>query len=389
MKTIVWRRFAAATVLATAGCALQALAQAPADAGAAASSTRGNVYLAGGSVRPAGPVDDDFVAFGGRVVADQPVQGEALLAGGSVDVRAPVADNLRAAGGDVAIDSRVGGELLAAGGNVTLTRSAQVGQGAALAGGLVIIDGKIVGKLRAAARRIVVNGEVTGNARLIAEQIELGPTARIDGALSHASRELKRADGAYIGGPITRDEGHDREHGFDRQWQRQWQFSGPSWIGLLVGYLGLLAAAAVFVLLFPKFSADAPQMVRIAPWRAFALGLGVLADAPLLAVLLFITLLGIPLGIAVFALYPLLALVGYLVGVLFVAQRARAAASSDAAAGVRTTLGYAALALLALALIDRLPVVGALVGVITTIAGIGAGVLEWRRRRQLSPGAAG
>ncbi|MDE2297752.1 MAG: hypothetical protein KGK18_06260, partial [Burkholderiales bacterium] len=314
---------------------------------------------------------------------------DALLAGGSVDVRAPVADNLRAAGGDVAIDSSVGGELLAAGGDVTLTRSAQVAQGAALAGGLVTIDGKIVGKLRAAARRIVVNGEVTGDARLIAEQIELGPTARIDGALSHASRELMRADGAYIGGPITRDEGHDRDHGFDRQWQRQWQFSGPWWIGLLVGYLGLLAAAAVLVLLFPKFSADAPQMIRAAPWRALALGMAVLVGVPVLAVLLFITLLGIPLGIAVFALYPLLLLAGYLLGVLFLAQRARAALSGDAAASLRTTLGFAALALLALALIGRLPVVGALVGFITTIAGIGAGVLEWRRRRQLPPRSPG
>ena len=379
MKFVGLHRPLAVAALVAAWVAAGAMpsvrAQVPAAGGASASSTRGNVYLAGGSVRPTGPVEGDLVAFGGRVVADQPVQGDALLAGGSVDVRAPVADNLRAAGGDVAIDNRVGGELLAAGGNVTLTRSAQVSKGAALAGGLVTIDGKIVGKLRAAARRIVINGEVTGDARLIAEQIELGPTAR--------------ADGAYIGGAISRDEGSDRERGFDRQWQHQWQFSGPSWIGLLVGYLGLLAAAVVLVLLFPKFSADAPQMIRASPWRALAIGLGVLLGVPLLAALLFITLLGIPLGIAVFALYPLLALVGYLVGVLFVAQRARAAVSSDAAASARTTIGYAALALLALALIGRLPVAGTLIGFITTIAGIGAGVLEWRRRRHLPPGAAG
>lgn len=158
---------------------------------------------------------------------------------------------------------------------------------------------------------------------------------------------------------------------------------------MLLGYLGLLAAATVLVLLFPKFSADAPQMIRASPWRALALGLGVLVGVPVLAVLLFITLLGIPLGIAVFALYPLLALAGYLVGVLFVAQRARAALHSDAAATLRTTIGFAALALLALVLIGRLPVVGALIGFITTIAGIGAGVLEWGRRRQVPPSAAG
>ena len=74
---------------------------------------------------------------------------------------------------------------------------------------------------------------------------------------------------------------------------------------------------------------------------------------------------------------------------LSVAQRVRATVSSDAAASVRTTIGYAALALLALALIGRLPMVGALIGFITTIAGIGTVVFEWRRRRPLPPGAAG
>jgi len=167
MKTIDWRRAAALAVLTAGGLGAQVRAQAPATMGAASPSTGRNVYLAGGSVRPAGPVQGDFFAFGGRVMSDQPVKGDALLAGGSVEVRAPVAGTLRAAVGDVSIQGTVGGELLAAGDNVTLTPSTQVGRGAALAGGLVTIDGKIVGNIQVAARRIVLNGEVTGDARLI------------------------------------------------------------------------------------------------------------------------------------------------------------------------------------------------------------------------------
>lgn len=115
--------------LIAAGAVPRVRAQVPAAGGASTPSTSGNVYLAGASVRPAGPVQGDFVAFGGRVIADQPVQGDALLAGGSVDVRAPVADNLRSAGGDVAIENTVGGEPLAAGGNVTLTCLARTEDG--------------------------------------------------------------------------------------------------------------------------------------------------------------------------------------------------------------------------------------------------------------------
>lgn len=395
MWTLHWRAVAAAAVLAAASWATPLRAQAQAAEGASAPAGSRNVYLAGSTVRPAGPVEGDFVAFGGRVVADQPIKGDALLAGGAVDVRSPIGDDLRAGGGDVNIDANVGGELYAAGGNVTLTKAAQVGQGAALAGGVVTIDGKVIGKLRVSAQRVVLNGEVTGDARMVAETIELGPTARIGGALSHASRELKRAEGAVVSGALTRDETmrpqHERERGMDRHWERQWQYSGPSWIGMLIGYLGLLAAGAVFVLLFPKFSAEAPQMIRSSPWQSLAVGFGVLVGVPVLAVLLFITLLGIPLGIAAFALYPPLLLMGYLAGVLFIAQRAKLSlrkdASASAAPSFRSTMGFVAISLLILLLIGRLPFVGPLTVFLTTIAGIGACVLEWHRRRQTPPSA--
>jgi cytoskeletal protein CcmA (bactofilin family) len=296
-----------------------------------------------------------------------------------------VGDDVRAAGGDVNIESTVGGELYAAGGNVTLTKSAQVQSGAALAGGLVTIDGRIVGKLKASAQRIVLNGEVTGDARMIAEQIELGPTARIGGALNHASRELKRSEGAVVAGATTRDTSADEMHerGARRHWERQWSHTGPSWVGAVLGYLGLLAAGAVFVLLLPKFSAEAPEALRSAPWLSLAIGFGMLVGVPVLAVLLCITLVGIPLGIAAFALYPLLLLTGYLAGALFIAQRARLRWRKEGATPtLGDTMAFLALALLILMLIAYLPFVGPLIVFITTIGGIGACVLEWHRRRQ-------
>lgn len=389
MSRIRWRAGAALAVLAAAGAALHAGAQAPVSAGASSPSGGRNVYLAGSMVRPAGPVAGDFVAFGGRVVVDQPVAGDALLGGGSVDVRAPIGDDLRAGGGDVHVDTTVGGELYAAGGNVTLGKSAQVGQGAALAGGLVTIDGKVSGPLRVTAQRVVLNGEVSGDARLIAETVELGPVARIGGALNHSSKELKRAEGATVGGAVTHEEPAPApsERAVERHWEGQWRGSGPAWAGMVMGYLGLLAAAAVFVLLFPRFTAEAPELIRTLPWLALAVGFGVLVGVPVLGVLLLITLLGIPLGIATFALYPLLLLMGYLSGVLFVAQRIRLALHKQDAGVFRTSIGYVALALLALMLLGRLPVVGSLTVFITTVAGIGACVLEWHRRRQLEPTA--
>lgn len=349
-------------------------------------STSHNIYAFGGAVRTAEAVMGDFVGFGGRVVVDRPVKGDALLAGGSISVRAPVDDDVRAAGGDISIEERIGGELYAAGGNIALTKSAHIAQSAILTGGLITIDGKIAGPLNVNAQHIVLNGEVGGNARMVAEEIELGPTARIDGSLNYFSHALKKSESAIVRGGLSRDEnlieGRPRET--SRHWMWHKQYLAPRWFGTVFGYLGLLAAATVFLVVFPKFSNAAPDQIRAAPWRSLLIGFGVLIGVPMLAVLLFITLLGIPLGIAVVALYPLLLLLGYLIGAIFVAQRTRLILRKDSLPTFGSTLGLVALALLILLLISSLPVVGPLIAFITTIAGIGAGVFECYHRDQVT-----
>ena len=387
----------------------QVQAPVPASASAPASVTpstvtrSGNVYVAGGQVRPRAAVQGDLVAVGGRVVVDQPVQGDALLAGGSVDVRAPVGEDLRAGGGDVQIDSSVGGELRVSAGNITLARGASVAQSAALMGGQVTLEGRVAGPLRVQAQRIRIDGAVGGDALLQAEQIELGPQARITGALRYASRAtLLRAPGAVVEGSFPRrdldpDDTDDRDwqdrgwharngmpHGHDAMsWGHGWP-RGAAWGGAVFGFLALLASAALLLLVFPRFAAQAAGRVRAEPALSVGLGLGTLLVLPVLAVLLFITILGIPLGLALLALLPVVVLVGFVVGVLWLGGLAQAAlqrggrvgdAGGTGGTGFRATLGFFALALLAVMLLGALPFVGGLVLALLTL----------HRRRQGRP----
>ena len=378
------------------------VASAPASSPAFSPASGRNIYLAGGQVRTASAVEGDLFAAGGRVIVDQPVRGDAALAGGSVDVRAAVGDDLRVAAGSVSIESSVGGELFASAGSITLTPTARVGNAASLFAGSVTIDGKIDGPLKVYAQKIVLNGQVSGDAHLAGEQIELGPTAKIGGALSYASAAgLKQASGASIGGAITREvrsadrdgdyrgdrrgdrsgQGDGADHG-DGDWHMQMQGAGPGWVGWLFGFVALLAFAAVFVLVFPVFSARAPDTLRSSPWLALALGFAALVAVPVLAVLLFITLLGIPLGMAVMALYPALLMTGYVVGVLFIARWVRTALGKGAPGSFTVTIGYFALALLLVMLVAMIPFIGALVSVVVMLLGLGGVALELHRRRQ-------
>jgi cytoskeletal protein CcmA (bactofilin family) len=352
----------------------------------------GNIYATGGSVHPTAAVDGDFVAAGGRVVVDQPVKGDATLAGGSITVRSPIGDDVRAAGGDVRIESVVSGEVFAAAGSITLTKDARVAHAATLYAGSVTVDGKIDGPLKIGAQKILLNGEVLGDVHLNAEQIELGPNTKINGSLHYpASADLKKADGAIISGTITRamPEEYPSRNRQNREWHRGMQGYGPMWAGSVFTFFALLACATVLQLVFPVFWMQAADIVKTSPGQAIALGLGSLLVLPLLAALLFITILGIPLGIVVMMLYPGLLLVGYLIGIFFIAQRAQLAIRKDTPISFPVAIGIYALTLLAVMLLVRLPFIGPLALIIITILGTGACVIEMNRRRKTGLPASG
>lgn len=366
----------------------------PADAAreSSASSAGRNVFRAGGNVRLAAPVKGDFYAAGGRVTVDQPVAGDATLAGGSVTVRAAIGDDLRAAGGDVKIESTVGGEVYASGGNITLGNAAAVADAVTLYGGNVNIEGKINGPLKVNAQKVVLNGEVARDVELNAEEIELGPRAKLGAALRYPSNaQFKTAEGVVIGGAVTRGEAMngrpDTHH--DREWHGQMMGSSSGWAGTIAGtaasFVALLAAAALFLLVFTGFSRRASTRMLATPWPALAAGVAVLLGTPMLAMLLLITLIGIPLGIVLMMLFPLMLLMGWIVGVFGVAQRVQHAIQKDAPSGSSAAMiGFFALTLLLVLLLGNLPFIGFLILVAILLLGIGACALELYR--QVRPG---
>jgi hypothetical protein len=97
---------------------------------------------------------------------------------------------------------------------------------------------------------------------------------------------------------------------------------------------------------------------------------------PFVAIVLLITIVGIPLALLLMSLYLLVLFLGWVTAALFLAQRGLAALRP----GRVTTRGWQLLALLlglvALWLLKEIPLVGGLIGFVALLAGIGA--LTWR-----------
>ena len=326
-----------------------------------------NVYMTGTEVWPTGPIHGDLVAAAGRISVDHPIDGDAVLAAGSIDVRSRIGENLRVVGGFVTLASAVHGEALVVAGSIAFGPKADVGGRAWLAGGDVAVAGTFHRDVKVYARNILVLGHVAGNIHLSATTIELLPTARIDGNVTYVSNTpIKIHAGASVSGTVTREPGH-----LPALRMPGW----PPFRPLLM--FGLLAAGALLLALFPRFTASTLQTVRASPLGSLGLGTAIFFSVPPVILLLVISIIGIPIALLLAGVYAAALLAGFLMAAFFVGERGFQLARRDAnVRGYWPRVGTLAIALIILWLVRHIPYAGGLLILLALMIGLGAMALQ-------------
>lgn len=325
-----------------------------------------NVYMTGTEVRPTGPIHGDLVAAAGRISVDYAINGDAVLAAGSIDVRGRVGEDLRIAGGFVTLTGRVRGEALVVAASLGFGPDAEVGGRAWLAGGDVALAGRFHHDVKVYARNVLVLGHITGDVHLFGATIEVLPSARIDGNLTYVSNTpIKIHPGARVAGKVIREPG------------RLPTLRMPGWPPfrpLLM--FGLLAAGALLLALFPRFTASAVQTVQASPLGSLGLGIAIFFSLPPVMLLLVITIIGIPIALMLAGLYAVALLAGFLVAAFFIGERLLKLGRWRAEGGYWTRVGMLAIALIILWLVRHVPYVGGLLILVALAIGLGAMALQ-------------
>jgi cytoskeletal protein CcmA (bactofilin family) len=292
---------------------------------------------------------------GGHVEFDEEARRNAFVSGGDVTVRGVVGRNLYAAGGDVRLEGVVDGDARVAGGNI-------------------VVDGSIGGDLTAFGDHIELNGNIDGDVRLAGGKLRLGPEARVGGRVSYRSGDDLVVDpGAQVAGGV-------RQSADERAWHR---FAhGATVVGGVTLSFGLLLLGALMILVMPRFTREAAESIRRLPWQTIGIGCAVLVGVPLLCAMLIITLVGIPLAVLLAFFYGALLVLGYLVGAVFLGDfvlgRIDAAKLDSAWWRVLCLL----LAIVAIAIVKIVPILGPLACGVLFLAGLGAFSLRaWRGLR--------
>lgn len=331
-------------------------------------------FSAGPAVRIAQPVTGDLFAAGGSVDIEAPVSGDALAAGGNLRITASLGESLYAAGGQLRIDAPIARSARVAGGQIEWGPKSRIAGNLTIAGGEVELRGTIGGHVLAAAGELLIDGEIAGDITATAGRIELGPNARIGGRLRYASREeIRRDPAAQIAGGVERM----AVRGESQRGQRLERRFGPR--GGWVWTLGLMVLAALLVGALPEFYARVAATMQARPGASLLVGFAALACVPVAVLILLVTIVGIPLALIVIGLYVALLVVGYASAGVALGDWVLARVRAAAAAELWWRVAAAMLATLAIALLARVPYLGAATMLGALVVGVGALLLQARR----------
>lgn len=322
--------------------------------------------VGGGSVRQTKPVEGDLIAIAGDFELAAPVDGKALLAAGNVRVQDRVDGDLFATGGNVTIESAIGGHARLAGGNVALASTGSVEKDLSVAGGDVEIRGPVNGSVQVGAGNVLIDSAIGGDVRAASGDLKLGPNARIAGRLIHHGANVTRDPASVVDGGV-----HERvrEPGARRVKVHR---SGGGWWWTL----GIVVLAALIAAAFPAEVRRVGNTLRARPGVTLFAGLVALICVPFAALVLMISIIGLPVALVVMLLYGLLILVGYAAAGVMLGDMALQRFRPEDAARLRHRIGAAVLAMLALALVAKVPVLGGFVVLAAILLGMGAIVMS-------------
>jgi hypothetical protein len=352
-------------------------------------------FLAGDRVRINAEVADDIFAAGRTVTVDGARAVMLVVGAGQLDLRNTTLRDLVAGGMGAEISATIEDDMVVGicpacpmgSGRLVIARSTRVGSDARLAAATIEMQGAIGGNLRAAARRIVISGDIAGNVDVRAGEIVIAPGARITGVLTarspvppdiHSGAQVGQAHHVPTDAPFPDSD----------SWGRG--LVNVAAVAAIALMAGIFFFAALAQLIAPAIVAGGADRMRRQLWASVGIGLAILLLAPVLLMLLAMTLIGglaAIVGGAALAVLLALALVtaAYGLGLWLRSKLTRSDALLPTSAGAR--IGWTLLGLLLLLLMQVVPIIGWIAGLIVFLAALGALAGGIRAQAATSPAA--
>jgi cytoskeletal protein CcmA (bactofilin family) len=320
-----------------------------------------DLFATGQTVTIAGQVTGDVFAMAQSVVVTGTIDGDLIAGGQQVVVDGTVTGDVRAAGAVVTVNGRVARSVTSLAQQVNVSSGGQVGGSVVAAAETISTFGSVGRGLTGGAGTLALAGPIGGDVLAWTERLSFGPNSRIAGDLEYASEREATVPAGVVAGrtQYTRVEPEERQPSV---------LNGLFDFGSLIWLIGAGLLGAAVVMLSPRASARAVELGRQRPVPTFGVGLLGFVAVPIIAVLIGVTLVGLPIAVALAGAYVAAVMLAWpAVGLIVGTEVARRARRGEPL----PVLAALALGLILLHLVTHVPVLGGLVGFCALLFGLG------------------
>jgi cytoskeletal protein CcmA (bactofilin family) len=322
-----------------------------------------DLYLAGGDIIIDGTVNGDVFAVGRTVAVNGTVNGAVTLAAQNVMIRGTVGRSARLAGQNVDIMGNIAEDAVAMASMVNISTTAGIGRDLIMGASSARVNGPVSGNIKAGCSEIQLGSSVGGNASISAEKITLASNAIIKGNLDYTSTQAAAIQpGAMIEGKTN--------HIVPPPSQREKKGPLQQLPGKVLAFFMAFIAGLILILISPGSMARLADAIRKHTWLSLGWGALFFFATPIAIIILFITVVGIPLGLILMAMYGIGLYLSQIPVSLCIGRSILARVPQ--ADSKKIMIGALALGLAILILLKWIPVLGIVVTLATFMFGLGS-----------------
>ncbi len=326
-------------------------------------------FAAGEKVTLSGVVNGDAYLAAGNIFVDGVINGDLLVAGGNIIINGMVTGNIRAAGGELQLNGDVGRNVSVVGGSVTVGKSGKIMGSLTVGAGEVQVFGPVMRGVNVGTGSLILGSGVGEDVVAGVGDLSLQPGASVSGKLTYFSNNPANvsSEASVSGGIIHNLPPQSARANSDKFWS---SFSyGWNWYVFLTS----LVVGSLLCWLLPNYTKNIVSAMVGRPWLSLGIGFLFLIVMPIVIVILFVTIIGIPFAILLSVLYMFLMFFARIFAAVFIGEWIQRKLNQ----GQNLLLAFI-LGLLILSVLRLIPVVGGLIGFVATLMGIGAYMMNKR-----------
>ena len=261
----------------------------------------GNFFAGRSNVQISGVVKGDAYVAAAQCSVDGIIDGDLIIGCASVDISGRVTGNVRALAGQIIVSGIVDKNISVIAGNIQIDPLAKINGSVVVMGSNVDMSGRIASDVTILGSHAKVGGEIGGDVDAYINELRISSKAKIIGDVIYKSSNIALIDPkAQIKGKINYHQ-TVLSNIIDWSWLKGLVL-GSKLLVVLMNFAFTFVFGWIVIKLFPSQVSMSTKMLNDKLVNSFGVGIVALVLAPLLSIVLLVTVIGAPFALALIAL---------------------------------------------------------------------------------------